>query len=275
MRTSNIIYTLLGFFLVIAFLFFIFKISIHYPNSMKDVKITDWLSVVFNFIMASLAILGVFYARNWRESLTESKTLEEATSLKYKVLTNANRAFYILTPSGIQNYLPDHKNSPVFDGYNTEGLFNSFHDMCNDLDCVRDAIYELNASRERLVFFGWDLCADKKNEFIKVDKSVDELYKSRFKLEYIINTALSSHGMVYDGSYSFPIYKLNRNKADLDDLIKILNGNFVTSEKLDKFAYILKEIMNIRNSSLNSIKVLKDCTDTIHDLIEPINIFRK
>ena len=56
MRTLNIIYTFLVFFLVIGFLFFIFKISIHYPNSMKDVKITDWLSVAFNFIMALLAI---------------------------------------------------------------------------------------------------------------------------------------------------------------------------------------------------------------------------
>lgn len=275
MRTSNITYTFLGFFLVIVFLFFIFKISIHYPNSMKDVKITDWLSVAFNFIMASLAIWGVFYARNWRESLTESKALEEATSLKYKVLMNANRAFFTLTPSGIQHYFPDHENSPVFDDYNTEGLFNSFHDMCNKLDCVRDAIYELNVSREKLVFFGWDFCTDKKNEFIKVVTSVDDLYISRFKLEYIINTVLSDHGMVYNVSFSFPVYKHNREKADLDDLIKILNVNFVTLENLDKFAHILKEIMDIRNSSLNAIKVLRNCNDTIHDLIEPINIFRK
>ena len=275
MRTLNIIYTFLVFFLVIGFLFFIFKISIHYPNSMKDVKITDWLSVAFNFIMALLAIWGVFYARNWRESLTESKALEEATNLKYKVLMNANQAFFILTPSGIQHYLPDHENSPVFDDYNTEGLFNSLHDMCKKLDCVRDAIYELNVSREKLVFFGWDFCTDTKNEFIKVVKSVDNLYLSRFELEYIINTVLSKHGVVYNDSFGFPVYKHNREKVDLDDLIKILNGDFVTSKKLDEFSHILKEIMDIRNLSLNAIEVLRNCNDTIHDLIEPINIFRK
>lgn len=87
MKTSNIIYTFLGASLFIGFLVFIFKISIHFPNSMKDVKITDWLSVAFNFIMALLAIWGVLYARNWRESLTESKALEEAINLR-KVRTS-------------------------------------------------------------------------------------------------------------------------------------------------------------------------------------------
>lgn len=270
MRTSNIIYTLLGFVLVIIFLFFIFKISIHYPNSMKDVKITDWLSFSFNFIMASLAIWGVFYARNWRESLTESKALEEATNLKYQVIMKANQAFFTLTPSGMQHYIPDHENSPMFDGYNTEGLFNSFHDMCNKLDCVRDAIYDLHVSREKLIFFGWDFCADKKNEFLKIDTSVDKLYILRFKLEHILNAVLSDHGVVYNTDFSSPININNREKADLDSLIEILNANFVSSKSFGEFVHILKEILDIRNSSLNAIKVLRNRNDTIHDLIEPI-----
>ena len=89
--------------------------------------------------------------------------------------------------------------------YNTEGLFNSLHDMCKKLDCVRDAIYELNVSREKLVFFGWDFCTDKKNEFIKVVKSVDNLYLSRFELEYIINTVLSRGKFPFFIVFSFSV----------------------------------------------------------------------
>ena len=222
MKSLNIIYTFLGFSLVIGFLFFIFKISIHYPNSMKDVKITDWLSFAFNFIMASLAIWGVLYARNWKESLTESKALEEATNLKYQVIMKVYYAFFTLTPSGIQNYIPDRVNCLYFDDYSTKGLFNSFHDMCSKLDCVRDAIYDLHTSREKLVFFGWEFCTDKKNEFLNVATSVDKLYKLRIELEYIIHTVLSGHGVFYKVDSNFPIDKRNQEEADLNKLIKIL-----------------------------------------------------
>lgn len=242
MKTSNIIYTFLGASLFIGFLVFIFKISIHFPNSMKDVKITDWLSVAFNFIMALLAIWGVLYARNWRESLTESKALEEAINLKYQVIMKVYYAFFTLSLSGIKYHIPDRVKGHVFDDYDTKGLFNSFHDMCNKLDCVRDAFFDLQASRERLVFFGWDFCTDKKNEFMKIDTSVDDLYISRIKLEGIINTVLSGHGVFYKAEFSFPRDKRNQENTDLDNLIKILNDNFVTSESFGEFEHILGKV---------------------------------
>ncbi|RYC47877.1 hypothetical protein [Pectobacterium zantedeschiae] len=256
------------FTLVVFFIFLLF-LSLLYPNLLKDVKITDWLSLFVNCIIATLAFLGFYYAKDWKQTLTENKALEEGIILKYQVIEEVENSYFKFLPSMLKHQLPDNFRSGFFDDVRTETFFNVFHSIRSELDFARDSLHKVHVSLDKIVFFGWGLCGDKLAELLKVDSSLDELYTLRFQLEKLFNDFSFERNVYFDSASNFPYKKHSKITAKLSDVTVILNDFFEDPQNHKKFNYIVDKMMDIRSSSLSSVKIISNRYGKIHDLIEP------
>lgn len=267
MKTSKIVICFILW--LVAFFIFVLCISLQFPSLLKDVKITDWLSLVVNCVIAALAFCGFYYAKDWKESLTEKNALEEGIVLKYNALEEVNNSYVRFLPSTLKYLTPDYNTDGFFDDVTTEQFFNVLHDISSELDLARDSIYNTHASLDKIAFFGWGLRNDKFMEFSKIDSSLDDLYMLYFQLEKLINDFLSGMGAYFKNGSNFPYIKYSKVKVDVSDATNILNKFFSISQNRKELETIIDDMMEIRSLSLKSIDILMTRHKKIHDLIEP------
>jgi len=257
------------FFAFMVFLIFLFCISLAFPSSHKDVKITDWLSLAFNAALTIVGVKGFYLARNWKQSLTEGRALEEGIQLKYDAFEKYNNVMFGFLPSTLEHQLPNPFHENFFDDKRAINFYASINSIYNDLDELRDAITEIHRVIERLGFFRWDLCEDKLREFLALDKDLDNLYLLSFELDHVFNDFLKTKNMTIHRSNDFPKILYSKNDADIEQARRALNEFFMSSERYIEVKSLVDKMMTIRSQSLNSMKVLLNRHEDIFQLITP------
>ncbi|MFK8256910.1 hypothetical protein ACFL9S_03895 [Erwinia sp. AnSW2-5] len=251
-------------------LIFLFSISATFPSSHKEVKITDWVSVFINILIAYAAIKGVNIARDWKKALTDGKIPEEGHKLKFDTLDKCNESIFKFLPMIFEFQLPSKASDDFFNDKDTIDFFLSYHRFNRDIDNVRDSVYDIHDAIERIRFLGWDFCDDKLVEFDNINHLVDELYVFRFQLDNLMNDFFTSKDIYFKGDREFPTVRYKSDAADIADVKAILNDFFSSKERLSDFKRTLDNMISTRGLFINSLRLLTDRNGRLIDLIMPL-----
>lgn len=267
---KNRIPIILPVFCLAAISLLLYSYFLYSPKSFQDVKITDWLSFIVNLALALLAFIGFLYAKDWKLTLTESKILDEIISLKYEVIEDVYSCYFKFLPSMLNFHSPEKFDIDFFDEVSSQEFFMAFNEVRTELDSARDSFSKIHASRDKIVFLGWDLLPNKLTALKTIDDELDELYLLRFELEKLINDFLSDKEIYFNSTANYPNIKHTKTLAKQHDVTSSINELFNTPHAHNKFKYIINQMMDLRNSSLKSINTLMSRNEKIHDLVEPI-----
>ncbi|WP_395291771.1 hypothetical protein V1609_15030 [Enterobacter kobei] len=241
--------------IALTILVFIFCLSAQFPNMHKDVKITDWVSVLINVSLALFAYKGFLLANSWKDDLTRGDGYKLALEIKDDKLHNLRSLIY-----GFSNFEVAH--AFVVGALQNKNAMNPFENKTNEqlakentlaiyknIEMMKKCTRELEISFRNLNSVGWEVSETKKVKLDAVIGVINNIFPIAYPILYASQEALGLSEKYYhrDGSLIDDGYN-HMSQVDLlatldehCDKFKEHVKNFgkMCSELLDEDLYVL------------------------------------
>lgn len=239
----------------LTILIFLFSLSIQYPNMLKDVKITDWLSVFINLTLALFAYKGFVLANSWKDDLTRSDGYKLALEIKDDKLHSLRSLIY-----GFSNFELAHalvagalqdKNAmnPIINKTNEDLAKDNIKMIYENIEMMKKYTRDLDVSFRNLNSVGWEVSQVKKDKIESVIAIINDIFPIAYPILYASQEALGLSAKYYhpNGKLISDGYNHMSQSELLGTLEKqcnlfaehVKNFGSMCSELLDEDLYVL------------------------------------
>ncbi|CTQ20637.1 hypothetical protein BN1007_80446 [Klebsiella variicola] len=225
MKFSKIDYSL---FIVTLFIF-LFFMSIQFPSMHKDVKITDWLSVIINISLALFAYKGFILANSWKDDLTRGDGYKIALEIKDNKLHNLRMLSHLFTNVELAyhcvlNALHNKSaNIPVMNITNYDFAINNTKNIGHLIEGMKTCTRDLEISFRNLNSVGWEVSDVKKEKIQEVISMINDTFPIIFPIFYASQQLLGLANDYYDNQQN--IIPTTYNQSSQENLLEMIKSN--------------------------------------------------
>ncbi|MVT02125.1 hypothetical protein CD006_05540 [Enterobacter sp. 10-1] len=217
---------------IITLFIFLFFMSTQFPSMHKDVKITDWLSVIINLSLALFAYKGFILANSWKDDLTRGDGYKIALEIKDEKLHNLRMLSHSF--SNVEIAYPCVLNAlhnksaviPVMNITSKDFAINNTENIGLLIERMKICTRELEISFRNLNSVGWEVSDDKKDKIQEVISIINNAFPIIYPVFYASQQLLGLTKDFYDNQQN--IIPTPYNQTSQEDLLEIIKSHSET-----------------------------------------------
>lgn len=223
-------------------------------HSIGNNDLTNWIIALANVVMATAAIIGVFFAKKWKQQATTDKVIEFGGDFLVVVLSNlqhVSASAYEL--NRIKNILSTVKSYELITPQNTIALFEHCRFFLKDSDDYFEAYRGVSTKDQQIRHLGWT-----------ISKKYD------LKHNVLINSSFDVYDLARLVKYEINMF-FNYLGHDFERLSKdVFHGELETvslSElhNIDGFIEAVDEILKAKHLINDSLQYIRKENPTLFD----------
>lgn len=235
--------------IALTVLLFIFSLSVQFPNMHKDVKITDWVSVFINVILALFAYKGFILANSWKDDLTRGDGYKLALEIKDEKLHDLRSLVhrfpnFELAHTLVVNALQNKNDTiPILNKTNEELAIENTQSIYQNIEMMKKYTRDLDISFRNLNSVGWEVSKTKKDKLDSVIAIIKDIFPIAYPILYASQEALGLSEKHYHPNGKLIVN--GYNNMTQSELLETLDDHCIKfKEHVEYFGLMCSELLD-------------------------------